>query len=66
SLTERREPESRPASLVRANHTGRRVPRPRPLPVPGTRIMALHPSSVPLRVPLRSPLASSLTDGPDP
>ncbi|CAI7838736.1 unnamed protein product [Closterium sp. NIES-53] len=46
--------------------TGRRVPRPRPPPVPGTHIMALRPSSVPLRVPLPSPPASSLPDGPDP
>ncbi|CAI7910574.1 unnamed protein product [Closterium sp. NIES-54] len=49
SLTERREPESRPASPVRAARTGRRVPRPRLPPVPGTHIMDLRPSSVPLR-----------------
>ncbi|CAI7885813.1 unnamed protein product, partial [Closterium sp. NIES-53] len=66
SLTERREPGSRPASPVRAVHTGRRVPCPRPPHVPGTHIMALRPSSIPLRVPLPSPLASSLADGPDP
>ncbi|CAI7784084.1 unnamed protein product, partial [Closterium sp. NIES-53] len=54
--------ESRPASPVR---TGRRVPRPRPPPVLGTYIMALRPSSVPLRVPLPSPPASSLGDGPE-
>ncbi|CAI7855099.1 unnamed protein product [Closterium sp. NIES-53] len=60
SLTERCEPESR-ASSVRAVRTGHRVPRPRPPPVPGTHIMALHPSSVPLRVPLPSPPASSLS-----
>ncbi|CAI7788640.1 unnamed protein product [Closterium sp. NIES-53] len=66
SLIERREPESRPASPVRAVRTGRRFPRPRPPPVPGTHIMALRPSSVPLRVPLPSPPASSLADGPDP
>ncbi|CAI7785058.1 unnamed protein product [Closterium sp. NIES-54] len=65
SLTERCEPESR-ASSVRAVRTGHRVPRPRPPPVPGTHIMALHPSSVPLRVPLPSPPASSLVDGLDP
>ncbi|CAI7839987.1 unnamed protein product, partial [Closterium sp. NIES-54] len=65
SLTERREPESRPALPVRAVRTGRHVPRPRPPPVPGTHIMALRPSSVPLRVPLPSPPASSLADGPD-
>ncbi|CAI7921657.1 unnamed protein product [Closterium sp. NIES-53] len=36
------------------------LPRPRPPPVPRTHVMALHPSSVPLRVPLRPPPASSL------
>ncbi|CAI7916498.1 unnamed protein product, partial [Closterium sp. NIES-53] len=41
SLTERREPESRPALPVRAARTGHRVPRPRPPPVPGTHIMEL-------------------------
>ncbi|CAI7891261.1 unnamed protein product [Closterium sp. NIES-53] len=46
SLKEHREPESRPASRVRAVHIGRRVPRPRPPSVPGTHIMALRPSSV--------------------
>ncbi|CAI7783379.1 unnamed protein product [Closterium sp. NIES-53] len=66
SLTERREPESRPASPVCAVCTGRRVPCPRPLPVPGTHVMALRPSSVPLRIPLPSPLAPSLADGLDP
>ncbi|CAI7863566.1 unnamed protein product [Closterium sp. NIES-53] len=60
------EPESRPASPVRAVRTGRRVPCPRPPHVPGTHIMALRPSSVPLRVTLPSPPASSLADGPDP
>ncbi|CAI5531361.1 unnamed protein product [Closterium sp. Naga37s-1] len=61
-LTERREPESRPASPesrpespVRAVRTGRRVPHERPLP-----------STAPLRVPLPSPPVSSLPDGPDP
>ncbi|CAI7884155.1 unnamed protein product [Closterium sp. NIES-54] len=49
SFTERHEPESRPASPVRAVRTGRRVPCPRPPPVPGPRIMALRPSSFPLR-----------------
>ncbi|CAI7896302.1 unnamed protein product [Closterium sp. NIES-53] len=63
SFTERREPESRPALPVR---TGRRVPRPHPPPFPGTHIMALRPSSVPLRVPLPSPPASSLPDVLDP
>ncbi|CAI7862524.1 unnamed protein product [Closterium sp. NIES-53] len=59
-LTECREPESHPASPVRAVCTGRRVPRPRPPPVPGTHAMALHPSSVPPRVPLPPPPESSL------
>ncbi|CAI7907006.1 unnamed protein product [Closterium sp. NIES-53] len=69
SLRETREPESRLASLVsalRAVCIGRHVPRPRPPLVPGTHIMALRPSSVPLRVPLPSPPASSLPDVPDP
>ncbi|CAI7833777.1 unnamed protein product, partial [Closterium sp. NIES-54] len=66
SLTERRELESCPASHVRVVRTGRRVPRLRTCPVPGTHITALRPSSVPLRVPLPSPHASSLPDGLDP
>ncbi|CAI5461016.1 unnamed protein product [Closterium sp. Yama58-4] len=72
SLTERREPASRPASPVRAARTARtgptsrRVARPRPPPVPGTHIMALRPSTGPQRVPLPSPPASSLPDVPDP
>ncbi|CAI7873601.1 unnamed protein product [Closterium sp. NIES-53] len=41
SLTERREPESRPSSPFRAVRTGRRVPRPRPPSVPGNHIIAL-------------------------
>ncbi|CAI5517697.1 unnamed protein product [Closterium sp. Naga37s-1] len=65
-LTERREPASRHALPVRAGRTGRRVPRPRPPPVPGTHQMALRPSSVPLRISLPSPPASSLADGPNP
>ncbi|CAI7893046.1 unnamed protein product [Closterium sp. NIES-53] len=48
SFKERREPKSRSASPVRTVHTGHRVPRPRPPPVPSTHIMALRPSSVPL------------------
>ncbi|CAI5525698.1 unnamed protein product [Closterium sp. Naga37s-1] len=66
-LTERREPESRlvspvsrPVSPVRATRTGRRVPRERPPPVPGTHTMTLRPSTAPQRVPLPSPPASSL------
>ncbi|CAI5940118.1 unnamed protein product [Closterium sp. NIES-64] len=65
-LTERHEPASRPTLPNRVVRTGRRVPRPLPLPVPGTYQMALRPSSIPLRVPLPSPPASSLADGPDP
>ncbi|CAI7917714.1 unnamed protein product, partial [Closterium sp. NIES-54] len=60
SFIERREPESRPSSPVRAVRTGHRVPHPRPPLEPGTHVMALFPSSVPLRVPLLPPLASSL------
>ncbi|CAI7754993.1 unnamed protein product, partial [Closterium sp. NIES-54] len=59
-------PESRPESLVRAVCTGRRVPRQRPPSVPGTHYMTLRPSTTPQRVPLPSPPASSLPDGPDP
>ncbi|CAI7907806.1 unnamed protein product, partial [Closterium sp. NIES-53] len=66
SLTERREPESRLASPVRAVRTGCRVPRPRPPSVPGTHVMALRPSSVPLRVPLPPPPESSLLAVPNP
>ncbi|CAI7744500.1 unnamed protein product [Closterium sp. NIES-53] len=65
TFTERRELESRPASPLRAVRTGRRVRRVRP-PVPGTHIMALRPSFVPLRVPLPPPPASSLPDVPGP
>ncbi|CAI5473499.1 unnamed protein product [Closterium sp. Yama58-4] len=65
-LTERREPESRPASPVRTARTGRRVPRERPPPVPGTHYMTLRPSTAPQRVPLPSPPASSLPTLPDP
>ncbi|CAI7868436.1 unnamed protein product [Closterium sp. NIES-53] len=65
-LAERREPESRPASPVHTARTSRRVPRPRPLAVPGTHQMALRPSTAPLRVPLLSPPESSLPDLADP
>ncbi|CAI5458600.1 unnamed protein product [Closterium sp. Yama58-4] len=65
-LTERREPESRPASPVRRARTGSRVRRERPPPVPGTHYMTLRPSTAPQRVPLPSPPASSLPDVPDP
>ncbi|CAI7730437.1 unnamed protein product [Closterium sp. NIES-53] len=63
SLTERREPASRPVSPIR---TARRVPRSRPPPVPGTQAMTLRPSSVPLRVHLPAPPKSSLPEVPDP
>ncbi|CAI7881955.1 unnamed protein product, partial [Closterium sp. NIES-54] len=63
SPSECREPASRPALPVRA---GRRIPRPRPRSVPGTHVIALRPSFVPLRVPLSSPPASSLPGVPDP
>ncbi|CAI7788528.1 unnamed protein product, partial [Closterium sp. NIES-53] len=59
-LAERREPESRPASLVRTARTSRRVPRPRPPAVPGTHQMALRPSTASQCVPLLSPPVSSL------
>ncbi|CAI7916704.1 unnamed protein product [Closterium sp. NIES-54] len=62
-LTERLEPASCPASPVR---TGRRVPRPRTPPVPGTHAMALRPSSIPVCVPLHAPPESSLPSVPDP
>ncbi|CAI7786440.1 unnamed protein product, partial [Closterium sp. NIES-54] len=64
-LTERREPESRPASPVRPVRAGL-VSRPRPPPVPGTHSMTLRPSTTLQRVPLPSPLASSLPAGLDP
>ncbi|CAI7885288.1 unnamed protein product [Closterium sp. NIES-53] len=66
SFTGRHEPKSRPASPTRTVRTGRRVPRPRPPPDPGTHIMELRPSSVPLRVPLPPPPESSLPAVPDP
>ncbi|CAI7912875.1 unnamed protein product, partial [Closterium sp. NIES-54] len=65
-LAERREPESRPASLVRTARTSRRVPRPLPHAVPGTHHMTLCPSTAPQRVPLPSPPASSLPALADP
>ncbi|CAI7744456.1 unnamed protein product [Closterium sp. NIES-54] len=66
SFTERHEPASCLASPVRAVCTCRRVPCLRPPPVPGTHVMALCPSSVPLRVPLLPPPESSLPAVPDP
>ncbi|CAI7923877.1 unnamed protein product [Closterium sp. NIES-53] len=72
-LTERREPESQPASLesrpespIRHVCAGRRVPCQRPPPVPGTHSMTLRPSTAPQRVPLPSPPASSLLALSDP
>ncbi|CAI7763331.1 unnamed protein product [Closterium sp. NIES-54] len=61
-LRERREPASRPVSPVRTAH---RVPRLCPPPVPGTHVMVLRPSSVPLRVPLPAPPQVSLPGVPD-
>ncbi|CAI7795044.1 unnamed protein product [Closterium sp. NIES-54] len=66
SFTECHEPESRPASPVRAVCTSRRVPHLRPPPIPGTHVMALRLSSVPLQVPLPPPPESSLPAVPDP
>ncbi|CAI7921258.1 unnamed protein product, partial [Closterium sp. NIES-53] len=62
SLTERREPETRASTPVRARH----VALPRPPAVPGTHGVALRPSSVPQRVVLPEPPASSLPHVPDP
>ncbi|CAI7823573.1 unnamed protein product, partial [Closterium sp. NIES-54] len=56
-------PESRPESPVR---TGRRVPRSRPPPIPDTHSMTLRPSTAPHRVPLPSPPTSSLPTPADP
>ncbi|CAI7934073.1 unnamed protein product [Closterium sp. NIES-54] len=66
SPSERREPVSCPVLLVCAVRIGRRVPRLCPPHVPGTRVMVLLPSSVPLRVPLPTPPTSSLPGVPDP
>ncbi|CAI7897552.1 unnamed protein product, partial [Closterium sp. NIES-54] len=65
-LAESREPESRPASPVRAARTDRCVPRQRPPAVPGTHQIALRPSTAPQRVPLPSPPESSLPALADP
>ncbi|CAI7867190.1 unnamed protein product [Closterium sp. NIES-53] len=62
SRTERREPETRASTPVRA----RCVTRPRPPAVPGTHGMALCPSSIPQRVVLPQPPVSSLPHVPDP
>ncbi|CAI7844657.1 unnamed protein product [Closterium sp. NIES-54] len=65
-LAERREPASRPASLVRAARASGRGSRQRPPPVPGTHRMSLRPSTAPLRAPLPSPPESSLPALADP
>ncbi|CAI7925571.1 unnamed protein product, partial [Closterium sp. NIES-53] len=52
--------------VLRVPRTGRRVPRPRPPPVPGTHHMALRPSSVPQRVPLLSTPSSDLVRAANP
>ncbi|CAI7918981.1 unnamed protein product, partial [Closterium sp. NIES-54] len=61
SLTERREPASRPASPICMIRTGRRVPC-----VRGTHTIGVRPSSVQQRVTLPSPRSSSLPHVPDP
>ncbi|CAI7784050.1 unnamed protein product, partial [Closterium sp. NIES-54] len=66
SFTERRKLESRPASPVHAVRPSRRVPRPRPPPVPSTHALARRPSSVPLHFPLLAPPESSLPAVPHP
>ncbi|CAI7794344.1 unnamed protein product [Closterium sp. NIES-53] len=65
-FTEHCEPVSHPSSPICTARTSRRVPRPRPPPLPGTHTMALCPSSVPLHVPLLPPPESSLPPIPDP
>ncbi|CAI7888366.1 unnamed protein product [Closterium sp. NIES-54] len=76
-LTERREPESHPASpesrpaspkshLDSRVCTGRRVPCQSPPPVPGTHSMTLCPSTAPQRVPQPFPPAFSLPALADP
>ncbi|CAI7782250.1 unnamed protein product, partial [Closterium sp. NIES-54] len=66
SFTEHRQLESRPASPICVVRTGRRIPRPRPPPFHGTHVMALRPTSVPLRIPLPHPPESSLPAVLDP
>ncbi|CAI5479362.1 unnamed protein product [Closterium sp. Yama58-4] len=62
SLTERREPASRPVSPVRAVRTARRVPRPRPPPVPGTHTMALLVTDPSFESTAASALVAELVD----
>ncbi|CAI7854904.1 unnamed protein product, partial [Closterium sp. NIES-53] len=59
-LTERRVPESRPASPVRTARAGRRVPRPRPPAVRGTHQMALLTELVDFAAHCRLDYATSL------
>ncbi|CAI7879784.1 unnamed protein product [Closterium sp. NIES-53] len=63
SLTERREPTSRPTSPVARTPHARCV---HPPPVPGTHVMTLRPSSAPQHVVLPLPPSSSLPNVPDP
>ncbi|CAI7738034.1 unnamed protein product, partial [Closterium sp. NIES-53] len=65
-LAEHHEPESRPASPVRAARTSHRPPCQRPPAVPSTHQMALRPSIAPQRLPLPSPPLSSLPALTDP
>ncbi|CAI7854657.1 unnamed protein product [Closterium sp. NIES-54] len=66
SFTKHREPESRPALPFCTVCTNPRLPPLRPPPIPGTHVIALRPSSLPLRVPLPPPPKSSLPAVPDP
>ncbi|CAI7806176.1 unnamed protein product [Closterium sp. NIES-54] len=59
-------PESHPELPVCPVCTGRRIPRPRPPPVPSTHSMNLRPSTAPQHVPPPSPPASSLAEPADP
>ncbi|CAI7927719.1 unnamed protein product [Closterium sp. NIES-54] len=66
TISQRREPESCLALLVRAVCTACRAPRPRPPHVLGTHAMPLRPSSIPLRVSLPPSPESFLPAAPDP
>ncbi|CAI7764742.1 unnamed protein product, partial [Closterium sp. NIES-54] len=65
-LTERREPASRPVSLVHSGRSDRRVPRSCQPAIPNTHLVVRRPSSPPQSVPLPSPPASSLPTVPEP
>ncbi|CAI7756962.1 unnamed protein product, partial [Closterium sp. NIES-54] len=65
-LTERREPASRPVSLVHSGRSGRRVPCLCQPAVPDTHLVVRRPSSPPQSVSLPSPPASSLPTVPEP